>query len=119
MANLRKYTRVPFLMEGVLRMGDQRIPMQVLDISLNGALVQPVDQAAAAAGSDGVLELPLAGTDVTIRMGVSVAHSRGACIGLRCTGIDLDSMTHLRRLMELNLGDPQLVERELVALGRP
>jgi hypothetical protein len=119
MANLRKYTRVPFLMDGVLRMGEQRIPMQVVDISLNGALVQPADEAAAGTGSDGVLELPLAGTDVMIRMGVSVAHSRGAAIGLRCTSIDLESMTHLRRLMELNLGDPHLVERELVALGRP
>ena len=117
MANIRKYTRVPFLMDGVLRMGDQRIPMHVVDISLNGALVQPAEDATAAAGSDGVLELPLSGTEVMIRMGVSVAHSRGASIGLRCTSIDLESMTHLRRLMELNLGDPNLVERELVALG--
>jgi hypothetical protein len=28
--------------------------------------------------------------------------------------IDVDSATHLRRLLELNLGDPSLVERELV-----
>jgi len=30
--------------------------------------------------------------------------------------IDVDSMTHLRRLIELNLGDPTLLERELKAL---
>jgi len=36
---------------------------------------------------------------------------------LRCLSIDLDSITHLRRLLELNLGDPQLVERELLQLG--
>jgi hypothetical protein len=29
----------------------------------------------------------------------------------------MDSMIHLRRLMELNLGDPGLLERELLALG--
>ena len=119
MTNLRRYTRVPFLMEGELRIGDQHIPMHLIDISLNGALVEPVDKATPEPGSAGVLELPLAGSDVLIRMAVAVAHSRDATIGLRCTGIDLESMTHLRRLMELNLGDAHLVERELVALGRP
>jgi len=31
--------------------------------------------------------------------------------------IDLDSISHLRRLVELNLGDEALLERELAALG--
>ncbi|MCG8610315.1 MAG: hypothetical protein MI864_07240, partial [Pseudomonadales bacterium] len=30
--------------------------------------------------------------------------------------IDLDSITHLKRLIELNVGDPSLIERELSAL---
>jgi hypothetical protein len=35
---------------------------------------------------------------------------------LLCESIDLDSITHLRRLVELNAGDPALLERELTAL---
>ena len=38
-------------------------------------------------------------------------------LGLRCVDIDLDSITHLRRLVELNLGETELLERELSALG--
>lgn len=117
MANLRKYTRVPFLVDGTLRMGGRAMPLAVVDISLNGALVRPVGDPPTGAGAQGVLELPLAGTAVVIRMDVAVAHLRGAVIGLQCNRIDLESMTHLRRLMELNLGDPDLVERELMALG--
>jgi hypothetical protein len=38
-------------------------------------------------------------------------------LSLSCTEIDLDSITHLRRLLELNLGDPDLIERELSDLS--
>jgi len=46
-----------------------------------------------------------------------VAHVEGGRVGLRRTHIDIESVTHLRRLVELNLGDPALLERELHELG--
>jgi hypothetical protein len=49
-------------------------------------------------------------------MWATVSHVDGRHIGLRCSSIDLDSITHLRRLVELNAGDPALLERELTAL---
>ncbi|MFG5410056.1 hypothetical protein ABXN37_20595 [Piscinibacter sakaiensis] len=49
-------------------------------------------------------------------MAVSVRHAEDGEIGLACTGLDLDSATHLRRLIALNLGDPALAERDLQAL---
>jgi hypothetical protein len=45
-----------------------------------------------------------------------ITHVEGLYIGLACRNIDLDSVTHLRRLVELNLGDVALLERELSAL---
>ena len=35
------------------------------------------------------------------------------------TTIDLDSVTHLRRLIELQLGAPSLLERDLAELTAP
>jgi hypothetical protein len=35
---------------------------------------------------------------------------------LACSNIDIDSVSHLRRLIELNLGDAQAAERELAEL---
>ena len=49
-------------------------------------------------------------------MNVKVAHVEGRYAGLVCEGIDIDSVTHLRRLVELNLGDPDLLDRELSSL---
>ncbi len=34
----------------------------------------------------------------------------------RCEHIDIDSITHLKRLIELNLGDEALLHRELAHL---
>ncbi len=63
------------------------------------------------------LEVQLQDSPVRIVMEGAVAHRGDGRVGLRCTSIDMDSMIHLRRLMELNLGDPGLLERELFALG--
>jgi hypothetical protein len=46
----------------------------------------------------------------------SIAHLEGTQVGLRCDSIDIDSLTHLRRLVELNVGDEAILQRELSAL---
>jgi hypothetical protein len=51
-------------------------------------------------------------------MWTKVMHVEGRHVGLRCESIDLDSITHLRRLVELNSGDPGLLDRELGSLMR-
>ena len=62
-----------------------------------------------------MLEL-LLNQQTIIRMTVTVMHVHADRIGLHCEHIDIDSVTHLRRLIELNLGDPELLERELSGL---
>lgn len=49
-------------------------------------------------------------------MAGELAHVEGERSGVLCRSIDLESITHLRRLIEMNLGDAALVERELAAL---
>ncbi|MEI8326172.1 MAG: PilZ domain-containing protein, partial [Betaproteobacteria bacterium] len=62
------------------------------------------------------LVLPLNETGDKIIMKGVVAHLDGPRIGLECQHIDVDSLTNLRRLVELNLGDASLVDRELAHL---
>ena len=49
-------------------------------------------------------------------MAGELAHVEGDHAGVLCRSIDLESITHLRRLIEVNLGDPAASERELKAL---
>ena len=48
-----------------------------------------------------------------IVMAGRIAHLKGALIGIECTDIDITSLTRLRRLIELNSGDPSLMHREI------
>ena len=112
----RRFRRVDFFTDAVLSDANGRVPCDVHDLSLHGALV-----AIAAEYSDVSLETPLTleiplDAEHQIRMQVQIAHEREGVYGLECENIDVDSITHLRRLVELNLGDSTLLERELPAL---
>ena len=65
-----------------------------------------------------LLEIPLGNGEITIRMEVAVAHIEADHVGFRCEHIDLDSITHLRRLVELNVGDSDILDRELSHLSK-
>jgi hypothetical protein len=56
------------------------------------------------------------GDSLEIRMNLVLVRSTEQRIGFRCSHIDLDNACELRRLVELNLGDSSLLERDLNAL---
>jgi len=89
------------------------------DISLKGALLEVPSEWRGTVGEHCHLKLRLGGDpEMKIVMKGRITHIDGRHIGLLCESIDLDSITHLRRLVELNAGDPLLLERELSALVR-
>lgn len=96
---------------------DGKADARLLDISLKGALLETGNAWQGKTGEEYTLSLELA-PDTTINMCTQVMHVEGSHVGLRCTSIDLDSITHLRRLVELNSGDPAILDRELASLIR-
>jgi hypothetical protein len=90
---------------------------QLLDISLKGALLETSNPWNGEPGEECQLVLELA-PGTTITMWTTVTHVEGPHVGLCCTSIDLDSITHLRRLVELNSGDPAILDREFGSLVR-
>jgi len=112
----RQFSRISFQAPASLALGGADYEVDIVDLSLKGALIRPRDPLCAAIGSGGILDIRLDEEDVDIRMETTVVHHRGDCYGLACRGIDLDSITHLRRLVALNLGDETLLEREICLL---
>ncbi|HEY3431896.1 MAG TPA: PilZ domain-containing protein [Rhodocyclaceae bacterium] len=88
---------------------------RLVDLSLKGGLVEVQEGWPVHKGEHCQLHLLLA-EDVAINMWTTVTHLEGRRAGLHCDRIDLDSITHLRRLVELNSGDPSLLDRELPEL---
>ena len=115
--DLRKFSRISFNTPARLQVAGGEPLVEVIDISLKGALVRPVGDLVLAIGSPAVLNVRLDDGETLIRMVATVVHHEAGRYGLVCTEIDLDSVTHLRRLVELNLGDETLLERELAILS--
>lgn len=112
----RQFSRIVFDAWAELRQGEKSWQATVVDLSLNGLLVsEPMDWAIDTAKP--LVAAIRLDANATIQMTVLWRHSKNGQIGFQCEHIDLDSISNLRRLVELNLGDPVLLERQLGALG--
>ena len=112
----RHFTRIP--MDSLLRVQchGQQWETRLLDLSLKGALFQRPDAFAGTPGEQCTIEMLLEPLEIVIAMEGRIAHSEKDHVGFHCDHIDLDSISHLKRLIELNLGNESLLERELTEL---
>ena len=110
----RHFHRILFDAEVTLGTPDQNWPTQLIDISLKGVLLhepegfEPADEL--------TLTLALGDDPEGIRMELEMVHREEGQLGATWKDIDVDSFSHLRRLIELNTGEPGLVDRELSEL---
>ncbi|MGM0676767.1 PilZ domain-containing protein [Ectothiorhodospira marina] len=113
----RHFHRVTF--EGVAFLtfdSPDEIRVELVDLSLQGVLVRtPTLLPPRRMGDYGYLRVPL-DSENNILVMVQVVRMDGHDLGLRVTQMDLESAQHLRRLVELNLGDEALLSRDLAAL---
>ena len=115
----RRFTRIPFEAAVTLTSPNGIWHAKLLDISLKGVLTSRPLNWIWQGGDYFLVEVHPPENPFTIRMETVVAHADQDKVGLRCTHIDIDSVSHLRRLVELNIGDEDTLGRELAALGAP
>ncbi len=115
----RFFSRIFFDAACEIRQGDRIWPCQVLDISLQGVLVTCPESFDGQPDEAYTVIIWLSDDTTTITMDVTLRHQEDGHIGFECRFLDLDSVTHLRRLVELNLGDEAELHRELARLGEP
>src|SRR5690606_22374237 len=111
----RKFSRVLFDAHVELAQGEFHWRATLLDISLKGLLIQQ-SLPREVVKNEPILVKILLSDNTSIAMSVVVAHQHHNQTGLMCTSIDIDSVSHLRRLIELNLGSTMEAERELCEL---
>lgn len=117
MKEKRNFTRIEFDAIATLSVGDGYWDTKVLDISLKGALISAPDEAQLATGQQVELNLTLSDNTTHILMKGKLSHHHAGRIGVVCEHIDVESASHLRRIVELNTGDESLLEREFEALS--
>ena len=113
----RNFSRIPFTGKVTVMQDQAQWTAELLDISMKGLLVARPNDWADQPSTDFQLKLSLDDRNqFTIAMDASLVHANKECLGFCCDHIDLESMTHLRRLLELNIGDEEQINRELSAL---
>ena len=115
----RRFSRIPFDAGVVVERGGKTWQAQVIDISLTGLLITIPDGWQGQAGEEYVIDIVFQGGGEIIGTKSVVSHVEPALnqVGFHIEEIDLAGISHLRRLVELNLGDEALLNRELSALG--
>ncbi len=111
----RRFTRIPFHVPAQLELrGGGKLPCALVNVSLKGALVELSEGPPPPKGSTCAVTIDLEpGSGARIRMDGDVAHQRGRLVGVRCDELDLESVQHLRRILEFNVGDESVVLKEL------
>jgi len=111
----RRFSRVLFDAHVELAQADHHWRASLLDISLKGLLLQQTTPAEIDPQQPILVKVMLA-DNTSIALSGILSHQHHQQMGLVCQSIDIDSMSHLRRLIELNLGDTLAAERELSEL---
>ena len=116
-AEKRRFSRIHFQAAVSINGGPAQWHASLIDISLKGVLTtRPAHFPQTSVGEMFKIEIKPLDAPYSIRMVAKAMHMENDHVGFLCTSIDLDSITHLKRLVELNLGDPVLLERELTHL---
>ncbi|NRA82763.1 MAG: PilZ domain-containing protein [Gammaproteobacteria bacterium] len=117
MENKRLFQRILFSHDATLQVGEQKLTTQVLDLSLHGFLcTQPQGSNF---DTEQLIILVLKLDDQhSITINAKLVHCQNQTLGLETNHIDIDSISELKRLVELNLGSDELLHRELIKLAR-
>ena len=111
----RRFQRIPF--DAVAIIGTEPAISGILqDISLKGALIA-LSKGDRMPLKDSFCEVTIQPnqSDFSIKFNTQVAYvnPNTHTFGVNITKLELDSATHLRRLIEINLGDEAALQREL------
>ncbi|MGX1171379.1 PilZ domain-containing protein [Pseudomonas sp. R151218B TE3479] len=115
MSERRRFVRIEFHAKTELTQGPFTWPVKLLDLSLKGLLIEKPQPWLGNAEETFMADIHLS-NEVEVKMEVRLTHDDHGHLGFVCEHIDLDSIAHLRRLVELNLADHDELEREFAAL---
>ena len=112
----RQYQRVLFHAEILMQSGNEEWTCNLLDISLNGILVEPPSNIQINPNNPCAVALFLS-DEVIINARALIKHTSQDRWGLQFIKIDHGSLQHLRHLLESELNDTDLIDREVTQLG--
>lgn len=117
----RRFTRIP--LDTVVQVHDTQNQKswssELIDISLKGLKISRPINWLISKHIHFEINLILSKDNIEIKIQTELKHFDDIVLGFQITHIDVDSASHLHRLLELNLGDSKLLDREYHELISP
>ena len=114
MSEQRQFQRIPFATVAMVTHAGHCHVCDLSDLALQGALFEAPDGLPLELGDQCALSIFLPSTDQTLEFSGELVHRQNSAYGFRFTSEDDTTMSHLRRLLELNFGDSQRVDDEFL-----
>lgn len=116
MEDKRHFQRILFNHKATISNHNQEWPINVIDLSLRGLSCTKPKNVIFNINQLLTLSITLSKEQVII-MEAIIIHSESHSLGMKCTRIDINSISELRRLVQLNLADETLLHRDIEQLS--
>jgi len=113
MCGNRYFSRIKFPAQAQIELNNTIHKLELLDISLRGALLHSQIYLPLTLGTRCVLRIYLPATNVTLTFNAELVHLNENNFGFKFLDADIDTMTHLRNLLGHNIGDHDQITHEL------
>lgn len=118
MAERRRFSRIIYQVPATITQGQRTVSASIQDLSLQGLLLKAQGaDAQLSLEETAIIQFSLPDSDVSIELAANLISVEGDVIRAQIDHIDIESIGHLKRLVELNVGDDSLLHRELEHLS--
>ncbi len=109
----RRFRRIPFEAEVTLNVGQENWSGELLDVAMKGAMVGSGTPLPLPLGSKCSLCISLPDSTISLNFQAELLYYENSRYGFKFISEDLETFTHLRKLIELNTGDAEATRSEL------
>ncbi|EKO3813289.1 PilZ domain-containing protein [Vibrio harveyi] len=117
MTERRRFSRIIYQVPALIEQRDLVIPATIQDLSLHGLLLKAEDAKNLNLLQPVEVGFSFIQSEQTMRLNADVISIADNEVRLKISNIDIESISQLKRFIELNVGNNELLNRELEHLS--
>ncbi|TMX36653.1 pilus assembly protein PilZ [Vibrio rotiferianus] len=117
MTERRRFSRIIYRVPATLTQGLNQLDTTIQDLSLHGLLLETSSPAELDLHSPVEICFVFSESEQSVCLNANIVSLNQNAIRLKISSIDIDSISQLRRFIELNVGSDELLNRELEHLS--
>ncbi|MFM2621238.1 PilZ domain-containing protein [Vibrio owensii] len=117
MTERRRFSRIIYQVSALLEQGDLALQATIQDLSLHGLLLKAENASSLEPSRKVDVAFSFAQSEQVMQLTANIISITDNEIRLKIANIDIDSISQLKRFIELNVGNNELLNRELEHLS--